>query len=241
MLTFGYFVPAQDTLLRIQFYEDFEGYAWAFPRPDHLSVGVCSKVGQESMAALRDRLQRFMEKFDYDARGAKIYSHLLPSLGVEGWGNLCLAGQDWALAGDAAGLVDPITGEGIYYAMRSGELLAELLLEGRLVHYPQRIREEFGKALALGARLAHLFYQGDFLGRPVTTRMVEFGARSERFQRVVQDLLDGEQSYPGLAIRMYLGLPRTLLEVAACSIREALSGTASKAVTQGSQSNLAAH
>jgi geranylgeranyl reductase family protein len=240
MLTFGYFVPGRDTLLRVQFYEEFEGYAWAFPRPDHLSVGICGKVGQDSMAGLRERLHGFMKKFAYDSQGARIYSHLLPSLAVESWGNLCVAGQDWALAGDAAGLVDPITGEGIYYAMRSGELLAESLLEGLLLLYPERIWEEFGKALALGARLAHLFYQGDFLGGPVTTRMVEFGARSEKFQEVVQDLMEGTQLYPGLAIRLYLGLSGTLLEVAARSIREALSGTPSKAVPQGSQSKLAA-
>ena len=49
-----------------------------------------------------------------------------------------------------AGLVDPVTGEGIYYAMRSGELLAESLLEGLPELYPARVQEEFGKALALG-------------------------------------------------------------------------------------------
>ena len=32
MLTFGYYVPGRDDLLRVQFFEDFEGYAWAFPR-----------------------------------------------------------------------------------------------------------------------------------------------------------------------------------------------------------------
>jgi flavin-dependent dehydrogenase len=40
MLTFGYYVPGRDEIARIQFYRDFEGYAWAFPRPDHCSIGI---------------------------------------------------------------------------------------------------------------------------------------------------------------------------------------------------------
>ena len=130
MLTFGYYVPGRDDLLRVQFFEDFEGYAWAFPRPDHLSVGICGKVGEDSMAGLRERLHGFMRRFGYSLDAAQVYSHLLPSLSVDTWSGLRLAGPGWALAGDAGGLVDPVTGEGIYYAMRSGELLAESLLEG---------------------------------------------------------------------------------------------------------------
>src|SRR5208337_843840 len=49
MLTFGYYVPGRDDLLRVQFFENFEGYAWAFPRTDHLSVGICGKIGEGSM------------------------------------------------------------------------------------------------------------------------------------------------------------------------------------------------
>ena len=51
-----------------------------------------------------------------------------------------LAGPNWALAGDAAALVDPITGEGLYYALRSGDLLAEMLLAGSPERYPERLR-----------------------------------------------------------------------------------------------------
>jgi flavin-dependent dehydrogenase len=225
MLTLGYFVPSSDDLLRIQFFQDFEGYAWAFPRLDHLSVGICGKVGKNRMSALRERLQGFIERFGYSTQNAPIYSHLLPALTVESWNNLRLAGTGWALAGDAAGLVDPVTGEGIYYAMRSGELLAESLLAEAPELYPARVWEEFGKALALGARLARLFYYGDFLGKAVTTRLVEFGAKSHKFLEVIQDLIEGSQSYLGLTARLYLGLTRTLFEVAAASLSEAWAGS----------------
>jgi flavin-dependent dehydrogenase len=222
MLTFGYYVPAESKLLRVQFYERFEGYAWAFPRPDHLSVGICGKVGEDRMAGLRERLHAFMRRFGYDSLQARVFSHLLPALSVESWGKLRLAGPGWALVGDSAGLVDPVTGEGIYYALRSGELLAGSLLEGLPGLYPERVWDEFGRALALGARLAGTFYYGEFLGSGAPTRMVEFGARSRRFLEVVQDLLEGSQSYLGLTARLYLGLASALLATGAGFLRDAL-------------------
>jgi flavin-dependent dehydrogenase len=213
MLTFGYYVPGRDDLLRVQFFEEFEGYAWAFPRPAHLSVGICGKVGEDSMAGLRERLHGFMRRFGYSFARAQVYSHLLPALSVDAWSGLRLAGPGWALAGDAGGLVDPVTGEGIYYAMRSGELLGQSLLEGLPELYPARVREEFGKTLALGARLARAFYYGEFMGEAVPTRLVEFGARSARFLELVQELLEGSQSYLGLAAKLYWGLAVALWDV----------------------------
>ncbi len=231
MLTFGYYAPGVDNLLRIQFFEDFEGYAWAFPRPDHLSLGICGKVGESRMPALRERLHGFMNRFGYPSRGeaaprpteaAPVFSHLLPALSVESWSNMRLAGQGWALAGDAAGLVDPVTGEGIYFAMRSGEMLAEALLEASPDTYPARVWRDFGRKLALGARLSRYFYHEDFLGKPSTTRLVEFSSRSETFMELLQDLLEGSQSYSGLAARLYRTLGTSLGEMMATSARRGL-------------------
>jgi flavin-dependent dehydrogenase len=222
MLTFGYYVPASDDLLRVQFFDEFEGYAWAFPRPDHLSVGICGKVGEDRMSGLRERLRAFMAKFDYGAVPAPVFSHLLPSLSVEKWSNLRLAGDGWALVGDAAGLVDPLTGEGIYYALRSGELVAESLLAGLPASYPERVRQEFS-SLALGARIAPLFYHGDFLGGALTTRVIEFAARSKTFLDLLQDLIEGSQTYSGLASRLYRSLAPSLVELIASSAREAIT------------------
>jgi flavin-dependent dehydrogenase len=134
---------------------------------------------------------------------------------VEAWHNLRLAGEDWAFAGDAAGLVDPITGEGIYFAMRSGELLGEALLEEVPETYPERVWRDFGSRLALGARLARYFYHEEFLGAASTTRLIQFSADSPTFMEFLQDLIAGSQSYSGLAARLYRTLPVTLFEVAA--------------------------
>lgn len=163
------------------------------------------------MAALRERLDAFMQRFGYAPDPQRVFSHLLPSLSVEGWESLRLQGVGWGMVGDAGGLVDPVTGEGIYYALRSGDLLAKALLEGLPELYPEIVRNEFGKALALGARLAKVFYHGEFVGGSLATRMIEFGTHSRKFLEVVQDLVEGSQSYLGLIVRLHMGLARALV------------------------------
>lgn len=218
MLTFGYYVPGQDERLRVAFFDDFEGYAWAFPRTDHLSIGVCGRVGDSSMPELRARLQGFVNQFGYRIDGAPVYAHLLPALTAESWSNLRLAGPQWALAGDLAGLVDPVTGEGVYYAMRSGELLAESLLEGSPASYPQRIWQDFGSELVCAARLRALFYRTDFLGSPISTHMIRFSSRSQAVLGLLQDLIEGTQAYSNLPARIYGRAAASLVEMAANSL-----------------------
>lgn len=213
MLTYGYYVPGHEDLLRIEFFEDFEGYAWSFPRTDHLSVGICGKVGQSKMSDLQRKLARFMDCHGYSPNSAIVFSHLLPSLEVDSWARIKLEGDGWALAGDVAGLADPITGEGLYFALRSGELLADSLLKG--CSYTQNVWNEFGSKLMLGARLCPKFYRGEFLGASVTTRMIQFCSRSRTFRNVFQDLVEGKQAYCGLRSRLLLSLPKFILEVAA--------------------------
>lgn len=225
MLTFGYYVPLVDHLLRVQFFDSFEGYAWSFPRTDHLDLGICGKVGESAMAGLRDRLHGFMRRFGYPQSGA-IFSHLLPALSTESWYNLHIAGAGWSLAGDAAGLVDPVTGEGIYFALRSGELLAEALRDGEPESYPERVWQDFGRRLALGARLSRYFYHEDFLGQPSTTRLVEFSSRSRSFRELLQDLLDGSQSYDGLDGRIYGTLGKAFGEIVVRNMVDGIRDTA---------------
>jgi flavin-dependent dehydrogenase len=225
MLTFGYYIPRADNLLRVQFFRDFEGYAWSFPRPDHLSVGICGKAGENRMPELRERLHGFMQRFGYDETSAlageqtSVFSHLLPALSPESWHNLTLLGADWALAGDAAGLADPVTGEGIYFAMRSGELLAQSLLAAAPETYPERVWQDFGRKLLLGSRLARPFYREDFLGQPSTTRLVQFASRSQAFMKLLETLIAGTQSYSGLAFQLYKTLAKAAIETATDGLR----------------------
>ena len=55
-VTLGYFVPTEEDILKVKFLKEFEGYMWSFPRADHLSVGICAKMGQSPTQQLRRHL-----------------------------------------------------------------------------------------------------------------------------------------------------------------------------------------
>src|SRR6202165_5728852 len=126
MSALGYYVPGDREQIDIQFLRGLEGYIWVSPRCGHLSVGICGKG--EPAASLRKRLEHYMNEKGLSWKGASFYSHLLPSLDTGSWQKNRVAGEGWMAVGDAAGLVDPITGEGLYYAIRSADLAARSLL-----------------------------------------------------------------------------------------------------------------
>jgi flavin-dependent dehydrogenase len=152
-------------------------------------------------------------------KGAAFYSHLLPSLDSKSWKDNRVAGEGWMAVGDAAGLVDPITSEGLYYAIRSADLAAQsLLMDVELPEIASRyrwaLRRDFMADLEFGSRLSKRFFSGRFLLGPVTTRMVQFSRHSQLFRRVMQDLFAGQQPYSGLKRRLFQNLNRTLVEIA---------------------------
>jgi flavin-dependent dehydrogenase len=208
MRALGYYVPGEQARIDIQFLPRLEGYIWIFPRCGHLSVGICGKG--ETASSLRQRLECYMTERGLSWKGSPFYSHLLPSLEAASWRKNRVAGEGWMAVGDAAGLVDPITGEGLYYAIRSADLAARALLSeaceaaDKTAQYGRLLRKDFGADLEFGARLAKRVFQGRFLFGAVPSRMVQFTRRSQRFSAVMQDLFAGRQPY--------LGLKRRLLE-----------------------------
>jgi flavin-dependent dehydrogenase len=217
MSALGYYVPGDQARIDIQFLDGLEGYIWIFPRCGRLSVGICGKG--EPAGSLRRRLEGFMTERGMRWKGASFYSHLLPSLDSASWPNNRVAGDGWMAVGDAAGLVDPITGEGLYYAIRSADLAARSLVAGtgapadRLVRYRQALRRDFAADLELAARLAKRLFRGRFLLSSVPTRMVQFTQRSPRFSAIMQDLFAGRQPYESLKQRLLRNLKPSLYDV----------------------------
>jgi geranylgeranyl reductase family protein len=218
MFALGYYVPGDQARINIQFLPRLEGYIWIFPRCGHLSVGICGKG--EPAGSLRKRLERFMNDRGLPFRGARFYSHLLPSLNFASWPTNRVAGEGWMAVGDAAGLVDPITGEGLYYALRSADLAARALLSDvsslaeKVNQYRRSLQKDFASDLEFGSRLARRVFHGRFLLRSVPTRMVQFTRRSPRFSAIMQDLFAGRQSYRELKRRLLKGLNGSLYEIA---------------------------
>jgi flavin-dependent dehydrogenase len=106
--------------------------------------------------------------------------------------------------------VDPLTGEGLFYAMRSGDLLGRAIAEGCPEKYPAQVRASFSAELEFAARIVRRFYRGSFLGCSVTTRMVQFLQRNAMFRQLMSDLFCGTQDYTTLKQRVLEHLGGTL-------------------------------
>jgi flavin-dependent dehydrogenase len=110
------------------------------------------------------------------------------------------AGPGWLLVGDAAGLVDPITREGIYFALRSAEWAAAAIGSSGPEpwrRYVTRIREEIGGELAKAARIKSRFFRPGF-----TRLMIDALRHSASVRSVMADLVSGRQGYSDLKWRL---------------------------------------
>jgi len=212
-MTLGYFVSAQADAIRVKFLRRFEGYLWSFPRCDHLSVGICGSMARHTSQELRQHLHGFMREEKIPREGANFYSHVLPSPQKQTLSARRVVGRNWALVGDAAAWVDPITGEGLYYALRSGDLLAGALIAGKPREYPSKVRKAFSADLEFATRVARRFYRGRFLGGAVATRMIQFIERSPTFRTLMADVFSGAQDYCSLKRRLWAQCGTTLTEV----------------------------
>src|SRR6476660_4159146 len=140
----GYFVRGRtSTDLAIDFEHAPAGYLWSFPRPDHLAIGICAQADEATPGPLQSRVESWIATRFPGATDAERYSWPIPSLTDASLAAEMPAGDRWMLLGDAAGLVDPITREGIYFALQSGDYAADSLLGGDLAEsrYAQRVRD----------------------------------------------------------------------------------------------------
>lgn len=219
-VAFGYRTPLyeqDDAPTVIAFLPGWAGYAWAFPRLDHVSFGIATTQDAFDHKALDRMLWDFMLDYfrarekgkakggrDIEAHLRKVaerYAARIPGLAPETFDSRCAAGADWALLGDAAGFADPVTGEGIYYALRSAELFAEAFAAGDVSAYEEKWRADFGRELRRASQMRRRFY-GHFLGGPFTERMIKFARVHGGVRRTLRELVAGDQGY--------LDLKRTL-------------------------------
>jgi flavin-dependent dehydrogenase len=246
-VAFGYRAPLPrcgDAPTVIAFLPGWVGYAWAFPRLDHLSFGIATAQDAFDHHALDALLRDFVlgyyaqredpraplwsttrdkgigeadgrngaalrnggdnakqpevalrERIEARLRGSvERYAARIPGLAPETLDRRRVCGADWALLGDAAGFADPVTGEGIHYALRSAELFADSYLAGPVESYERRWREDFGRELRRASRMRRRFY-GQFLGAPFTSRMIELARLHPGIRRTLRELVAGDQGY----------------------------------------------
>ena len=222
-VAFGYRAPlpeSGDAATVVAFLPNWVGYAWAFPRVDHVSFGIATTQDAFDHEKLDELLWDFMVSY-YDVarfgnlQGMKLwkksdetqinklrptaerYAARIPGLSPRTWDTRQACGEGWALLGDAAGFADPVTGEGIYYAIRSAELFADAYLEGAPQEYEKLWREDFGAELKRASEMRRRFY-GNFWGAPFTDRMIEFARGHRGIRKVLGQLVAGDQGYTDL-------------------------------------------
>lgn len=179
------------------------GYVWVFPKSDHLSFGIGAL--QQGGRRLRQRLQEAATQLRLPIEGIRLWGHALPAYRHRE----TLHQGRVLLVGDAAGLMDPLSGEGIRFALKSAQLASEAILRQNLTGYSQRVYEEIGRDLQAGLWLARIFYS-------LPQLCFKLGARDPMVVAGLMRMLAGETTYR----QILRHLPRFLLQKLRVRLRQ---------------------
>lgn len=172
------------------------GYGWVFPKGDHLNVGIAG--WQQLGPSLRRRLDKVTRYYRFHPEKMwGVRGHHLPTRRPEA----PLVDENVVLVGDAAGLLDPFTGEGIYAAVWSGRTAAahlEAYVDGRntdLSGYEQDVQRELISDLRAATQLYDLYHC------VTPTGLMRIIQRSPRVWGQICNILRGDQTYTGVTQR----------------------------------------
>jgi flavin-dependent dehydrogenase len=171
------------------------GYAWVFPKAENFSVGVVApkSLAKQLMTYCEATLDHYKDAIGH----AKPYikaGHYLP---IRVPDEKVVFGRT-LLVGDAAGLIDPAVGEGIYYAIRSGQLAAETILEAaqlgddQLVNYQTKVDQVIQPELQVSKALLYIL---DWAPQFWVPRMLK---QSSSFWKYFYRIYSGERSFQDL-------------------------------------------
>jgi geranylgeranyl reductase family protein len=166
------------------------GYAWLFPKKDHLSVGVLSiKRGK---VALRRLFQQYLSSLGIREIKKKALNGAVIPLTPRKDG---FSRDRVILVGDSAGFADPVTAEGIYFAVKSGQLAARALIASQcnvkrtVTSYEKLIHQTILPELTAARVLARVLYS------PPKLRAWVFRRYGEKFANAVTDVIIGSRTY----------------------------------------------
>jgi len=168
------------------------GYAWVFPKARNFSVGAggARRVAKRLSPYCDQVIAHYRDRMGSDAPSVSV-EHCLP-VRVR---NEPIVYSRTLLAGDAAGLIEPLSGEGIYYAIRSGQIAAETVAEavergeGHLMTYERRVDAEIQPELQVAKTLRSLLDLAPSLWVP---RLMK---TTHPFWRYFHRIFTGERRY----------------------------------------------
>lgn len=185
------------------------GYGWIFPKADHINVGAGlfrpdrkdARRDHTIRAELQQTIFAYMDAMGvkYDRDSIRFHGHPLPT-----WsGKELLHEGRILLVGDAAGLVNPLFGDGIFHAVKSGVIAAQSIVDEAADEYTQRIHAEFAANFDAALNLARMFYQW-------TNLCYKYGVKYEKGTRYATQLLSGELGFTEMAGRAMQRLKRSV-------------------------------
>ncbi|MGO9379757.1 MAG: geranylgeranyl reductase family protein [Dissulfurispiraceae bacterium] len=135
-------------------------YSWIFPSDGHASIGTGSLTPRECPALLQNFLKRrFGRRLERIMQEKTIgRPRIFP---IPAWRDKSFVSDKILFLGDAAGMVMPVTYEGIYYAMKSGQFAATAIIEKKPEIYHNLWEERFGKRFMVMNRLKNHFFRDD--------------------------------------------------------------------------------
>jgi hypothetical protein len=150
-------------LLHLEYGALRRGYAWVFPKADHLNIGAGLFYGRQrdlrrdpsARSRIMAAIGAYAAALGVDParlRGLRVHGHPLPIW--DGPEPLHSADGRVLLVGDAAGLINPLFGDGLFHAIRSGRLAAEALLAGQPCSHTARVHGLLADDFEAARRLA---------------------------------------------------------------------------------------
>lgn len=176
------------------------GYGWVFPKKNHLSVGIGTWFKPRDLPGYFHAYLR-AKGLAGCTRIKPFRGHIIP---YEPARNNQLASRRGIVVGDAAGFADPLTGEGIYYALRGAAIAAKAVLaaldrgDDFLLPYNREIQRAFMPDMVSARRLSRAVYDCPRWGRYLLTR------HGQTLCRAQIDVITGKTSYRAL-FRQMLG------------------------------------
>lgn len=174
------------------------GYAWNFPKKGEVSLGMGCLVTYA--AGLKEAWKNFTSEFS-ELYSVNVDLSETTAMRVPLKGPIKqTVSRRVLLVGDAAGFVSPCTGEGIYYAIETGQIAADTvadIFEGKVTQtlaYEEQWKKGIGKELGAGNFLANLLFKK----QTNMEHVIQMGARDEVMRNHLTDLIGGLRPYSEL-------------------------------------------
>jgi geranylgeranyl reductase family protein len=189
-----------------KFLRNRNGHLWVSNRGNHCCVGISDSVVTASN--LKSELDEFLKKESLQLKTFSRWSALRPQASSTELFNKSCSGKNWLLIGDAAGHVNPLTGEGILYALWSAEIASFAIKTGDLRLYESSWKDEYGKELSNAAKKRKFFFNSNNI-----ENAFQFAHKSSTFSEILYEVVEGEEEILKAGGKILLKSPKILLEM----------------------------